>query len=298
MPVRTFTTPLPVDLAATWRPLVGGRGDPTIRLGQTAAARAFHTPDGPTSLRLDQHGTSFTATAWGPGAGWALDHAAASVGADDDLDGFIAADAVVARMHRRRSGLRVIRTGLVGDVLVPTILAQKVTSIEAGTAWVRIVRWWGDPAPGPVGLRLPPTPDRLAGTPYHAYHRAGVERRRADTIIRACRRIDRLQEAVAMDRGAAVARLTALPGVGPWTAALVMRTAMGDADAVEVGDFHVKHQVAWNLAGEPRADDTRMLELLAPYAGHRGRVVRLLFSGCPRPPRYAPRQPLRDVAAL
>jgi hypothetical protein len=83
-------------------------------------------------------------------------------------------------------------------------------------------------------------------------------------------------------------RLLALPGLGPWTAGHLLRVAGGDPDAVEVGDYHVKHHVAWNLAGEPRADDERMLALLAPFTGHRGRVVRLLLSAGVRPPRYGP----------
>ena len=37
--------------------------------------------------------------------------------------------------------------------------------------------------------------------------------------------------------------------------------------------------MAWALAGEPRADDARMLELLEPYRGQRGRVQRLLEVG-------------------
>ena len=43
--------------------------------------------------------------------------------------------------------------------------------------------------------------------------------------------------------------------------------------------------VAWALAGEPRGTDERMLELLEPYAGHRGRVLRLLVMSGLAPPR-------------
>ena len=41
-----------------------------------------------------------------------------------------------------------------------------------------------------------------------------------------------------------------------------------------------------------------MLELLEPYQGHRGRVIRLLVAGTPGPPRFGPRLPLRDIASL
>ena len=82
----------------------------------------------------------------------------------------------------------------------------------------------------------------------------------------------------------AYARLLAVPGIGPWTAAEVAVRALGDDDAVSVGDFHIPNLVAWVLAGEPRADDARMLELLEPYRGRRALVIRLLeLSGWSRP---------------
>ncbi|MDP9388413.1 MAG: DNA-3-methyladenine glycosylase 2 family protein, partial [Actinomycetota bacterium] len=90
----------------------------------------------------------------------------------------------------------------------------------------------------------------------------------------------------------------ALPGVGPWSAAKVGLVALGDADAVCVGDYHLPNQVAWALAGEPRAGDDRMLELLEPYRGHRGRVTRLLVAGGVRAPRYGPRSTVRSFSRI
>jgi hypothetical protein len=54
--------------------------------------------------------------------------------------------------------------------------------------------------------------------------------------------------------------------------------------------------VAWALAGEPRADDRRMLELLEPFRGHRGRVCHLLMTAGIGAPRYGPRAPIRSFA--
>ena len=93
-------------------------------------------------------------------------------------------------------------------------------------------------------------------------------------------------------------RLTAIPGVGPWSAAEVALVALGDADAVSLGDFHLPHQVCWALAGVPRGDDDTMLELLEPYRGHRGRVLRLLFEGGVAAPRFGSRLPLPRIGRL
>jgi 3-methyladenine DNA glycosylase/8-oxoguanine DNA glycosylase len=90
-------------------------------------------------------------------------------------------------------------------------------------------------------------------------------------------------------------RMQLVPGVGAWTAAEVAVGALGDSDAVSVGDYHLPNLVSWALAGEARGTDDRMLELLEPYRGHRGRVVRLLERSIRHAPRYGPRLSLRDL---
>ena len=99
-------------------------------------------------------------------------------------------------------------------------------------------------------------------------------------------------------RAAAYAALRAFGGIGPWTAAEVGARAFGDPDTVSVGDVHLPNTVAWALAGEPRGTDARMLELLEPYRGQRGRVIRALELGGFRAPRYGPRLAPRRIAGL
>jgi hypothetical protein len=41
-----------------------------------------------------------------------------------------------------------------------------------------------------------------------------------------------------------------------------------------------------------------MLELLAPYAGHRQRAVRLIELSGIRKPRFGPRAPVADIRAI
>ncbi|HEX2646984.1 MAG TPA: DNA-3-methyladenine glycosylase 2 family protein, partial [Candidatus Dormibacteraeota bacterium] len=153
----------------------------------------------------------------------------------------------------------------------------------------------GEPAPGPARLRLPPSPQVLSKTPYWAFHRFGIERRRADIVIRAARSANRLEEIVAMDLPSAYERLRAFPGVGPWTAAKVATVALGDPDAVPVGDYHIPHSVGFLFDGTPRSSDERMLELLEPYRGHRARVLRLIAFAGITAPRFGPHQPLRHI---
>jgi 3-methyladenine DNA glycosylase/8-oxoguanine DNA glycosylase len=199
-------------------------------------------------------------------------------------------------LQRTHPGLRLPRTGRVLHALVPAILEQKVTGTEAFRAYAALLRAHGEPAPGPGELLLPPAPAVLAGLPYHAYHPLGVERRRAEVIRRVASRATWLEAASSSEE--ASRRLQSLPGIGPWTAAEVVRSAFGDPDAVSVGDYHIPNIVAWALAGEPRGTDERMLELLEPYGGQRGRVQRLLEVGRVTAPRYGPRMAPRRIAAL
>ena len=287
----------PLDLATTLGPLRHGAGDRTIRLTRTEAWIAFRTTDGPATLRLTIAGsTALDARAWGEGAPEALDRAATLVGEGDEPERLVARHPIVRELQRRHAGLRMPRSGRLFDALVPAIIEQKVVATEAYRCYGALLRRVSEPAPGPGGLLLPPSPETLAALPYHAFHPLGLERRRAEVIRYAARRAGWLEAS----NGPAEAerRLRSLPGVGAWTAAEVLRSAFGDPDAISVGDYHMPDTVAWALAGEPRADDARMLALLEPYRGQRGRVQRLLEVGRVAAPRYGPRMAPRRIAAI
>jgi 3-methyladenine DNA glycosylase/8-oxoguanine DNA glycosylase len=294
----------PVDLRLTIGPLRRGARDPSLRIGPDGVWRATRTPDGPATTHLTRDGTAVRVRAWGPGAEWAVDAAPDLVGAHDDDRDFVAHHPITADLRRRLRGLRMTRSRAVVEALVPTIIEQKVVGLEAKRSYAQLVRTLGEPAPGAgdgagpaAGLVVPPAPSTLAATPSWQFHRFGIERKRADTVRLVGAHARRLEETVTMTPEDARRRLQVLPGIGPWTAAEVSLLALGDPDAVSVGDYHLPNQVAWALAGEARADDERMLELLEPYRGHRGRVQRLIEAGGPPPPRFGPRLPLRQIAA-
>ena len=288
----------PLDLVRTLGPLAHGRGDRTIRLAPAEAWLARRLDSGPATLqvRLEAGAATVIARAWGDGAEEALATAPALIGELDEPDRLIARHPIVRRLQRTYPGLRLPRSGRVLQALVPSILEQKITGTEAFRAYAALLRAYGEPAPGPGDLALSPSPATLAGLPSYAFHPLGVERRRAEVIRHAASRAAWLE--AAPDAAEATTRLLSFRGIGPWTAAEVVRATFGDPDAVSVGDYHIPNTVAWVLAGEPRGDDARMLELLEPYRGQRGRVQRLLEVGRLTAPRYGPRMAPRRIAAI
>jgi 3-methyladenine DNA glycosylase/8-oxoguanine DNA glycosylase len=270
-----------------------------MRLAAGHVVRATRTADGPATIELVQHGDRVAVETWGPGAERLLAAAPALIGLNEDRSGFEPAHhRLVHDLDRNHPGLRIGRTGAVLEALIPAILEQKVTGTEAWRGLRGLIRRWGEPAPGAFGLRLLPEPAAIAAIPYHEFHPLGIERRRADLVRRVADRASRFEEIVDLPRDAGWARLTALPGIGPWTAAEVFVRALGDPDAVSVGDFHLPNLVAFTLAGEIRGDDARMVELLEPWRGHRARVIRLLELSGLRPPAFGPRYAPRSIAAI
>ena len=293
-PLRTrFVPSRPLDLVLTLAPIGQGAW---LRLRDGEAWRATLTPEGPATVHLHHSNGAVEVEAWGPGGRWAAGRAATLCGEDDDDTGFSPTHPLLADIRRRHPGLRMPKTQAVFEALVPVVLAQKVTSVEAHRSYRELSQALGEPAPGPPGLTVPPSAVVLARTPYWTFHRFGVERRRAEVIIRAARSATRLEETVSMDLPTARRRLEAFPGVGQWTAAKVAQVALGDADAVPVGDYHLPHSVAYALEGVPRSTDERMLQLLEPYQGHRARVIRLIGVAGITAPRYGPKMPLRNIA--
>lgn len=288
----------PTDVRRTLAPLRHGAYDPAHQVTPDGAVwRATSLTTGPATIRLLQRGPrSVHVQAWGDGAAEALALAPALLGEHDDDTTFAPPSGPVRDAWRRTATVRLTRSGRVLESLVPAILEQRVIIRTATDAWRRLVRAHGTPAPGPApeGMCVPPGPEAWATVPTWDFHRAGVDPRRARTVVAAARLARRLEEAVHMRPDEALARLMHVPGVGPWTAAETAQRALGDPDAVSVGDYHLAHQVGWALQGR-RTDDAGMLELLAPFRGHRHRVVRhLLLSGAAREPRRHHRLAVED----
>ncbi len=300
------------ERARTWRPdwpcpvgqILGqsrrGPGDPTYRIDGLLHWRGLRTPEGPASLLVEPRPADSVveARAWGPGATWALDSLPGLLGADDDPSGFEPRHPLLEEAMRHHPHWRLGRTGLVLEALVPAIIEQKVTGQEAFAGFRRLVRRYGERAPGPgadAGLWVQPIPDAVRTIPSWEWLQLHIDPARSRAVVRAAAVAGSLERLVALPGDEADRRLRSLPGVGRWTSAEVRSRAMGDADAVSFGDYHVAADIGWAVRGTPM-DDDELAEFLEPWRPHRGRVTSLiLLTGRRRPrrgPRMAPRSHL------
>ncbi|MGB3473651.1 MAG: DNA-3-methyladenine glycosylase 2 family protein [Mycobacterium sp.] len=302
---RTVAFPGPASPALTLGPLRRGPADPCLQVVDGATWRTSLMPSGPVTARIVQVARdAVDCTAWGSGAAEFLDQAPGLLGVHDDATDFAPTDPTVAAACRRVPHLRLGRTGLVLESLIPAVLEQRVPGADAFRAWRLLVTEFGTPGPGPAPsrMRVPPSAQTWRTIPSWKFHRANVDGGRARTIVGCASRATALERLV--DRPAAEARaaLMSLPGVGEWTAAETAQRAFGDADALSVGDYHLATMIGRTLLGLPldaSFTDDAMVELLEPMRPHRHRVTRLLIeSGLAVSKRRGPRLALQRISSL
>lgn len=318
----------PYSLSQTLGVLLRGTGDPSFSSRPDGFWTAFTTADGPVTLRLTLTGGAgggrvpgaaggatgaaggaireahVDAQAWGPGAEAGIAGVPRLLGSGDDWSAFDepAFHATLPRMvreaRRRNLAVRLPSTGRMVDCLVPTILEQKVTVIEARRGYRYLMYRFGSSAPAagtaaPEGLLVQPTPGQWLRIPSWEWHQAGVGPQRSDTVMRALRSAVALERLAALTAAEAAAKMQLIPGIGVWTAAEVVQRTHGCPDSIAVGDYHLAAYVGAALTGR-RTDDAGMLALLEPWKGHRQRVVRMIGLSGFRKPTFGPRITIQD----
>ena len=298
------TAPCPPDCSTIFRPAFNLNLTVTLMWVKTSQSRdgvrwwASETPQGPASLAFRTVGSEVIADAWGSGAEWAVAQFPALLGNDDDPSGFEPRDPVVRGLVSRLGVPRLGATGRWYEAMATAAIYQRVVSADARTAVTRMGRLHGADVPGGGPLPLFPRPEAVLRVPDHGFHRAGVDRARTRVIRVAAKHADRLEALGGRPASEARDWLQRLPGVGPWTAARTTGAAAGDPDAVPVGDLHVPVLVTYALSGTADGDDDSMLELLEPYAGHRGRVVRMVKAAGIGPPKHHPAPTRFDISRI
>lgn len=305
-----------VDVAANIAPLVRGSADPTAATSNGVSWLSFHpATTGPVTLAII-HPRSAVQPAeihyhvWANGDLAAIEYVVRRMpvllGVDEhSLHGWAEFDELLARTapllpervveaRRRNPGMRFMATGQVVDELLTVVLEQKVTQQQARATWGWLAKTHGDPSPGgdPVP-KTAPKPQAVMNIASWQWHAGWVQPFMVRTLKTVASRASALKRLATkpleeIDKG-----LNSLPGIGPWTVAETLQRTHGAADYVSVGDYHLAHHVGEALTGQ-RTDDAGMLELLEPWAGHRQRIVRLIYASGIRFSRFGPRMAATD----
>lgn len=271
----------PLDVSATFGVHAMGKFDPTAVRDTGYFKKAFSTASGVSVVEVVSVGKGAVDVRVGGADGDAVQSAMElSLAHDDGHATFAPEHPLISKLHRTLRGMRIVPIPWAFDVACQTILGQRVTTEDAMRGFRRITERYGARADD---LRAFPSAPRVAEMPTWQLEELGVDPKRARAMIGLARAI--VARPGFWSSPLLVRILESIRGIGPWTIGNVMGFAMGDPDALVLGDLHLPHVVSWALAQEPRGSDERMLELLQPFAGQRFRVTRLLMSAGLKAPR-------------
>jgi 3-methyladenine DNA glycosylase/8-oxoguanine DNA glycosylase len=170
------------------------------------------------------------------------------LGADPGpIDDVLAVDTALAPLVAARPGLRVPGAWDGFELAVRVILGQQVSVAAGGRLAGKLVTLFGTPVettiPGLTGLF--PTPERLVTEAEMLSLQLKMPRSRAVAIVNLARAVtatpDLLERGEGLDE--TVRRLSAVPGIGPWTAQCIALFALREPDAFPPRDVGLQRAI-------------------------------------------------------
>lgn len=188
----------------------------------------------------------------------------ADLGADPmTIVAVLSADDLLAPLVAARPGLRVPGAWDGFELAVRAIVGQQISVAGATTIAGRLVEMFGKPVETDLGdglTHLFPSPAMLADAEVEA---AGLRGAQASAIRALARAVE--GGSVHLDAGSGLTeRLTALPGIGPWTAAYVAMRVGGDPDAFPASDLGLRKA----MGGMHARDAAARAEAWSPWRSY------------------------------
>ncbi len=209
----------------------------------------------------------------------AAEEAARLLGFDVPLDGFydlLAGDPVLSGAVGRLKGLRLTRSESVFEAMTQAIAGQQISGAVARVIRDALVTRYGVAmeADGNV-LHAFPRPETLVDAGAVALRELKLSARKAEYIVGVAEQAaageldyDRLDS---LGDEEAIARLSAMRGVGRWTAQWALMRALGRVDVLPAGDLALQQTVGDLYFGGRRLAERELdafaIERWSPYRG-------------------------------
>ena len=187
------------------------------------------------------------------------------------LDALVLADARLADIRRRSHAVPLRRSEPGFESLASIIVAQQVSTASAAAIWARLKQ-----------VIDPLTPEAYIARGEAAWRSAGLSRPKQKTLLAVSEALGKgaldLHELCDLPAEDAIAALTAIKGIGPWTAEVYLLFAAGHPDVFPAGDVALQAAIGHAFAYETRPGADALRKLAEDWSPWRGVAARLFWA--------------------
>ncbi len=186
------------------------------------------------------------------------------------LDALCKLDARLQAVRGKAGGvpLRLSEPGFAS--LASIIVSQQVSRASADAIFGRL-----------TGLLDPLTPEAILAAGETVFRDAGLSRPKQRGLIAAAQAVADgldLHHLCSLDAAEAIAALTAVPGIGPWTAECYLLFSAGHPDVFPARDVALQSAVGHAFGIEPRPPEKTLVRIAESWAPWRGVASRLFWA--------------------
>ncbi len=209
------------------------------------------------------------------------------LGVDQDLGAFYAMaleDEHLSPVVELMRGLHIPRTATTYEALILAILGQQISAHIAGMLRTLLIETFGRSVKiDGLTYYAFPRPEAVAAAGVDVLRRIKFSGRKSEYTVDiaskiASREIE-LEGLRSSSAAEVVERLTALRGIGPWTAQWLMIRSLGHPDGFPEGDLALQRTLGFLVNGGQRMSPEEALAYSARWSPHRSYVVTYLFAG-------------------
>ncbi|RWC93400.1 MAG: DNA-3-methyladenine glycosylase 2 family protein, partial [Mesorhizobium sp.] len=154
--------------------------------------------------------------------------------------------------------------------LASIIVSQQVSRASADAIFGRLVR-----------LLDPLTPEAVLAAGEDIFREAGLSRPKQRGLIAVASAVAEgldLHHLCRLDANEAITAMTAVPGIGPWTAECYLLFAAGHPDVFPARDVALQSAVGHALGIDPRPPEKTLIRLAESWSPWRGVASRLFWA--------------------